>query len=120
MTQAYEIANRQSMQRKSKDVERHNAKRLTASILLTGDLVLVRNMSKWGRTGKLTSFGEDKTHIVLGTYGENPVLYRVQAENDPNGRTRNLHRNMLQPYDTCWTIPTGILEKKTKGKQKAQ
>ena len=41
MTQAYEIANRQSMQRKSKDVERRNAKRLRASILLPGDRVPV-------------------------------------------------------------------------------
>ena len=86
--------------RKSKDVERHNAKRLRASILLPGDHVLVRNMSERGGTGKLRSFWEDKVYIVLETYGENPVLYRVQAENDPNGRTRNLHRNMLQPcYD---------------------
>ena len=99
MTQAYEIANRQSMQRKSKDVERHNAKRLRASILLPGDRVLVRYISEPGGTGKLRSFWEDKVHIVLETYGENPVLYRVQAENDPNGRTRNLHRNMLQPCD---------------------
>ena len=99
MTQAYEITNRKSMQRKSKDVERHNAKRLRASILLPGDHVLVRNMSERGWTGKLKSFWEDKVHIVLETYGENPVLYRVQAENYPNVRTRNLHRNMLQPCD---------------------
>ena len=41
LTQAYEIANKQSMQRKSKHVERKNAKRLRASILLPGDRVLV-------------------------------------------------------------------------------
>ena len=56
MAQAYEIANRQSIQRKSKDVERHNAKRLRASILLPGDRVLVQNMSEQGGTGKLRSF----------------------------------------------------------------
>ena len=55
MTQAYEIANRKSMQRKSKDVERHNAKRLRASILLPRDHVLVRNMSEWDGKGKLRS-----------------------------------------------------------------
>ena len=82
MTQAYEITNRQTMQRKSKDVERHNTKRLRASILLPGDRGLVRTMSEQGGTGKLRSFWEDKVHIVLETYGENPVLYRVQAENE--------------------------------------
>ena len=56
-------------------------------------------MSERGGTGKLKSFWEDKVHIVLETYGENPVLYRVQAENDPNGRTRKLHCNMLQSCD---------------------
>ena len=44
--QAYEITNKRSMQRKSKDVERQNAKRLRASILLPGERVLVQNMSK--------------------------------------------------------------------------
>ena len=52
MTQAYEIANRQSMRRKSKDVERHNAKRLRASILFPRERVLVRNMSERGGTRK--------------------------------------------------------------------
>ena len=37
MTQAYKIANKQSMQRKSKDVERQNAKRLRTLILFPGD-----------------------------------------------------------------------------------
>ena len=99
MTQAYEIANRQSMQRTSKDVERHNAKRLTASILFPWDRVLVRNRSGREGTGKLRSFWEDKVHIVLEAYGENPVLHRVQAGNNLNGRTINLPRNMLQPCD---------------------
>ena len=104
------------MQRNSKDVERHNAKRLRASILLPGDRVLVRNMSERGVTGKLSSFWEDKVHIVLETYGENPVLYRVQAENDPNGRTRNLHRNMLQPCDDLLDNFNWNLTKKYKRK----
>ena len=30
---------------------------------------------------------------------KNLVLYRVLAENDPNGKTRSLHRGMLQSYD---------------------
>ena len=41
MRQAYETANRQSMQSKSKDVEQYNGKRLRASILLPGDRVLM-------------------------------------------------------------------------------
>ena len=69
MTQVFEIANRQSMQRNSKDVERHNARRLRASIQLPGDRVLVRNMSERGGTAKSRSFWGYKVHIVLGTYG---------------------------------------------------
>ena len=99
MMQAYEISNKQPMQRKSKNVEHQNAKRLRSSILLSGDPVLLLNASVWGGTGKLRSFWEDKVHIVFETSGESPVLYRVQAENYPNGKTRILHRNMLQTCD---------------------
>ena len=73
MPQAYEITNRQSIQRKSKNVEPRNAKRLRASIILPGDRVLVLNMLRRGVIGELRSFWEDKVHIVLETYGENPV-----------------------------------------------
>ena len=89
---------------------------MRASILPLGDRVLVQNMSEWGGTGKLKSFWEDKVHIVLETYGENPVLYRVQAENDPNGRTRNLHRNMLKPCDDLKDNFNWNLTKKDKRK----
>ena len=101
MRQAYETANRQSMQSKSKDVEQHNGKRLRASILLPGDRVLMWNISEQGGTGKLRSFWENKVHIVWKTYGGNPLLYRVQAQNDPNGRTRSLH---WQQSPTMWWL----------------
>ena len=55
-------------------VERHNAKRLRASILLPGDRALVQNMSERGGTGKLRSFWEDKIHIVLETYWRKPSV----------------------------------------------
>ena len=61
--------------------------------------MLLLNISVWGGTGKLRSFWEDKVYIVFETSGESPVLYRVQAENYPNGKTRILHRNMLQTCD---------------------
>ena len=86
------------MHRRSIDVEQQNAKRLRASILLPGDYVLVQNISEQGGTEGLRSFWKDIVHIVLETYEENPALYKVQAENDPTGRT-NLHCNMLQPCD---------------------
>ena len=85
-----------------------------ASILLPGDRVLVRNMSERGGTGKLRLFWDNKIHIVLETYGENPVLFRIQAENDPNGRRKNLHRS--NHVMTWWTFSTGIWQKKDKRK----
>ena len=54
---------------------------------------------------------------MLGTYGENPVLYRVQAENDPSGRTRNLYCNMLQPCDDLLDNSNWNLLKKDKKKR---
>ena len=101
------------MQRKSKVVEPQNAKRLSinpTSRGLCGNAKFVRAR----RIGKLRSFWEDKIHNVLETNGENPVVYRVQAENDPNGRTRNLHRNMLQPCDELLDSFTWNLTKKDK------
>ena len=115
IAQAYKNANTESMRRKSKDVEKHNAKRQKASILLSGNRALVQNMSERGGTGKLRSFWEDKAHIVLETYGENPVLYRVQAENGPNGRTRNLLDIILQSCDDLLDNSNSNLTKK-KGK----
>ena len=99
IAQAYKNANTESMRRKSKDVEKHIAKRQKTPTLLSGNRALVQNMSEQGGTGKLRSFWEDKAHILLETYGENPVLYRVQAENGPNGRTRNLHDIILRSCD---------------------
>ena len=69
-----------------------------------------------GGSGKLRSFLEDKVHTVLETYEENPVLYRVQAENDPNGRTRKLHCNMLQPCDDLLDNFNWYLTKENKRK----
>ena len=40
----------------------------------------------------------------------------MQAENDPNGRTRNLHRNMLQPCDDLLDNFNWNLTKKDKRK----
>ena len=103
------------MQRKSKVVEPQNAKRLSinpTSRRLCGNAKFVRGK----RIGKLRSFWEDKIHNVLETNGENPVVYRVQAENDPNGRTRNLHRNMLQPCDELLDSFTWNLIKKRQDK----
>ena len=57
-----------------------------------------RNKEQEG-TVKLRPFLENKVHILLETYGENLMLYRVVAEDDPNGRTKNLHCNMLQQCD---------------------
>ena len=114
MAQTYKIANRQSMQRKSKHVKRHNAKRLRASIVLPGDRVLVRNMSEQGGTGKLRSFWERQNPHCVRDLWRKPSL--IQSASDPNGRTRNVHRNMLQPCDDLFDNFNWNLRKNDKRK----
>ena len=75
MTQACEIVSKQSMQRKSKDVERQNPKRLRASSYFE-ETVYQSDICQSGQgTGKLRSFRKGKVHIVLENYEENPYCF---------------------------------------------
>ena len=47
----------------------------------------------------MRSFWEDKVHAVIKNLNSENVTYRVQPENDLNGKIRTLHRNMLLSYD---------------------
>ena len=47
----------------------------------------------------MRSYWEDNIHVVLESFGEDPVLYKVRAENNIDSKTQNLDRNFLLPCD---------------------
>ena len=109
MSQAYKIASTDSSCRKRKDIARHDNKGPVTAVLEKVDRILIRNLSERGGTGKMRSFWEDKVHVVIKNLNSENVTYRVQPENDLNGKIRTLHRNMLLSYDNLldnyqWSI----------------
>ena len=64
-----------------------------------GDRVLISNLSEKGGTGKMRSFWEDKVHVVIDNLNSENITYKVQPENDLNGKIRTLHRNMILSCD---------------------
>ena len=109
MSQAYKIASTDSSCRKRKDIARHDNKGPVTAVLEKVDRILIRNLSERGGTGKMRSFWEDKVHAVIKNLNSENVTYRVQPENDLNGKIRTLHRNMLLSYDNLldnyqWSI----------------
>ena len=38
---------------------------------------------------------KENIHVVLESFEDDPVLYKVRAENNINSTTRNIHRNLL-------------------------
>lgn len=97
MRQAYEIAMKNSTDRKNKDVVKRNSRRPCLGTLQPGDRVLVRNKSERGGTGKMRAFWEEDVHVVVAVMGDDhePVVYKVRSERNQEGKTRVLHRNML-------------------------
>ena len=99
MSQVYTIASTNSSCRKRKDIARHDNKGPVTAVLEKVNRILIRNLSERGGTGKKRSFWEDKAHVVRKNLSSENVTYRVQPENDLNGKVRTLHRNMLLSYD---------------------
>ena len=57
----------------------------------------------------MRSFWEDKVHVILENLNSENITYKVQPENDLDGKTRTLHRNMLLSCDNLldnydWSI----------------
>ena len=109
MNQVYKIASTSSSCRKRKDIARHDSKGPLTAVLEKGDRVLIRNLSKRGGTGKIRSFWEDKMHVIIENLNSENITYKVQPENDLNGKIHTLHRNMLLSCDNLldnydWSI----------------
>ena len=109
MSQAYKIASTNSSCRKRKDIARHDSEGPLTAVLEKSDRVLIRNLSERGGTGKMRSFWEDKVHVIIDNFKSENITYKVQPENDLNGKIGTLHRNMLLSRDNLldnydWSI----------------
>ena len=119
MKEAYEIANKASNARKQSDQLRRNSRKLLAP-LETGDRVLLKNVTNTEGPGKLKPFWEDTVYTVLEKKGgDEGVVYQVREENNPDGRIRTIHRNMiLQLKSLEWNKP--VAEENTTNKNASE
>ena len=94
MSQVYKIASMNSSHRKHNDIGKHDSKWPLTAVLGKDDQVLIRNLSERGGGGKMRSFLEDKVHWVIENLNSENITYKVQPENDLNGKMCTLHRSM--------------------------
>ena len=47
----------------------------------------------------MRSYWEENIHAVLESFGDDPVLHKVRAENNMDSKTQILDRNLLLPCD---------------------
>ena len=99
MSQAYKIVSTKSCCRKHKDIARHDSKGPLTVVLEKGDRVLIRNLSVRGGTEKMRSFWEDKVYVIIENLNSENIGYKVQPENDLNGKICTLYRTMLLSCD---------------------
>ena len=95
MTSAYRTA-RESSTKSKKYAEKKWQERLTASELLPGDKVLIRNTEKGG-PGKLRPQYRPEIYEVLEKTGEEGVVYKVSRLGGKKSGTKTLHRNRMIP-----------------------
>lgn len=93
MTEAYKIVNKSNLSSSAKNKSYYDQK-ARGMVLKPGDRVLVRNMGERGEPGKLRSYWEKSIYVVKEQISDNPV-YVIHPEEDPNTRSRTIHRNLL-------------------------
>ena len=89
MNQAYEIATEKSRKSQERGRNYHSATTSSSAALLPGDLVLVRNLSERGGTGKLHASWEQGIHTVIERKTPHGPVYIVRPEN--GGKLHVLH-----------------------------
>ena len=123
MQQAYQIARQMSEERKGKDRHRRDHKKPLLASLKKGDRILIRNLTPRRGTGKMRAYWEDNIALVVSPVGEDSVVYQVCSDNQPKGRIRTLHRNMLMRCDDLldnfdWSLQPDTKQKKHTPKTK--
>lgn len=98
MIDAFKTAKEKTVCRRQKAKTKADLKS-TLGRLEVGDRVLVRNLSERGGTGKMRSFWEKDVHEIITVKDESFLIYSVRKVNEPNGKQRILHRNVLLPCD---------------------
>ena len=92
MNTAYQVAARR-MNDAAHQRQRAYNRRAGIPPLLPGERVWVRNRKRQGQ-GKLASWWDPERFVVLGTVGEQGVVYRIRPER--GGSERTVHRNALK------------------------
>lgn len=72
MAEAYDVASR-NMEKSTAKGKAYYDREKMSSVLVSGDRVLVRNMSERGGPGKLRSHWEDQIHVVTRKSDDSPV-----------------------------------------------
>ena len=102
MKEAYDLAARKSKTSGEKFKAYYDSK-VRSSVLAPGDCVLVRNLSKRaGGPGKLVSYREDETYVIVERKSNDSPVYVVKPETRDRP-VRTLHRNLLFP---CTYLPS--------------
>ena len=95
LEEAYQIVSTKMKARVQKGKEQYD-KKVNSSLLISGDRVLVHNLTPRGGPGKLRSFWEQDIYIVVTRMGPESPVYKVRPES-AKGKECVLHRNLLQP-----------------------
>ena len=94
MKEAYDLAARKSKSRGDRFKAYYDSK-VRSSVLVPGDRVLVRNLSKHaGGPGKLVSYWEDEIYVIVERKSNDSPVYVVKLETRDRP-VRTLHRNLL-------------------------
>jgi transposase InsO family protein len=105
LDRAYRAASENAHQGESRNKARYD-KRVRASVLASGDRVLVRNVGLTGKNKLANHWCAVAYTVTRKLGGDESSVYVVRRE-DGQGRERTLHRNMLLP---CGFLPLAVDE----------